>query len=202
MTQDRASEMLEHAKAKLKGDKPLEILYGHYGLGTPNHPANKIAEETIDVFQKVAKTVPGTYYHKMKTSDQIWAAGESYVPVHTSTEMVQAVKVLEETGRPTLSYNNGVYCFVGYETQGKTDEYVNVDSEIYLFTDPALASALKKEIGEMGSGYVPCSNGEMRGPHIDNISDNRWVDMLQDQTKKAKQKVVVEAKIKGTSQYS
>ena len=145
-----------------QSDYKPNITYSNRGVGTVYHPSEKISYETADKFSQVAKKILGTYYHKMDpVYDFIYPNGDKYSSLNASMEMMAAAKKMEETGCPTLSYNNGLYCFVGYETQSKTDRVINLEPAVYLFTDKELAEALKKELGEMdGSGYVPCSNGE------------------------------------------
>lgn len=72
---------------------------------------------------------------------------------------------------------------------GKSSDWQNIlnGSAVYLFTDIALAERLKKELGQMKSGYVPCSNMESWRYSDDPKDTGRfWINAIQKETENSK----------------
>ena len=177
---------LDRVREKISPLKKPNITYQNRATGTVYHKAEQIDESTIDAFERVVKKVPGTYYHELNgLQDRIYPLGsDTSLPTHDV--IAAAAKSMEESGRPTLSYNNGMYCFVGYKTVSKTAEIHDVRPAVYLFTDVALAERLKNDLGKMRSGYVPCSNMESWRYSDDPKDRGRlWIETIKQETEKS-----------------
>lgn len=193
---------IDRLRNKINSHQEPKITYQNRSVGTVYHPAESIDMETIDAFERIAKKVPGTYYHELNgIQDCIYPVG-SKVAIPTNDVICAAAKSMEDSGRPTLSYNNGMFCFVGYKTVAKTEETHNVRSAVYLFTDVALAERLKKELGQMKSGYVPCSNMESWRCSDDPKDTGRfWINAIQKETENSKNSFLQQLSKIGDREY-
>ncbi|MBE6459704.1 MAG: hypothetical protein E7009_01830 [Alphaproteobacteria bacterium] len=105
-----------------------------------------------DIFLKIVKQNPSIYqYVEFKTGTPYISAfdtnGRRTAKHVTYDDKHRALEPAIRTKAPTLSYDNGVYCWAD-------------GTNVYLFVEPDLARALWPNREPLQNGYVPMANGE------------------------------------------
>ena len=105
-----------------------------------------------DIFLKIVKQNPSIYqYVEFKPGTPYISAfdanGRRTAKHVTHAEESRAMAPAKKYGTPTLSYDNGVYCWAD-------------GVHVYLFVEPDLAHALWPNREPLKNEYVPMANGE------------------------------------------
>ena len=105
------------------------------------------------LFDKVLAKLPqyGGEYVQFKRGD-IYFDMDMTKHTVSDADVLSLLGELENTGAATVSYNNGVFTFVGRDAKGKP--------QVRLFAEPDIAYALINAGAKQGKGEVPMSNGE------------------------------------------
>lgn len=105
-----------------------------------------------DIFLKIVKQNPSIYQYIELTPGTPYisafdASGRRTAKHVTSDDKQRAMEANIRTKAPTLTYDNGIYCWAdGFH--------------VYLFVEPDLARALWPNREPLKNEYVPMANGE------------------------------------------